>query len=89
MTASQLRARLEEEIRELPDSRLQEVYDLIHVFRLGLQREQVQDASDVMRFAGAWDDLNDFDDFDAFDAEIRARRRTAFSTRRRHEASAD
>jgi hypothetical protein len=86
MTASQLRARLQEEIRELPDSQLQEVYDLIHVFRLGLQREQVQDASDVMRFAGAWDDLNDFD---AFDAEIRARRRTAFSTRRRHEASAD
>jgi hypothetical protein len=86
MTASQLRARLEEEIRELPDSRLQEVYDLIHVFRLSLQREQVQDASDVMRFAGAWDDLKDFD---AFDAEIRARRRTAFSTRRRHEASAD
>jgi hypothetical protein len=86
MTASQLRARLEEEIRELPDSRLQEVYELIHVFRLGLQREQVQDANDVMRFAGAWDDLYDFD---AFDAEIRARRRTAFSTRRRHEASAD
>jgi hypothetical protein len=86
MTASQLRARLQAEIRELPDSRLQEVYDLIHVFRLGLKQEQVQDASDVMRFAGAWDDLNDFD---AFEAEIRARRRTAFSTRRRHEASAD
>jgi hypothetical protein len=83
---TQLRAELQEEIRELPDSRLQEVYDLIQVFRLGLQRERVQDASDVMRFAGAWDDLNDFD---AFEAEIRARRRTAFSTRRRHEASAD
>lgn len=86
MTASQLRDKLQNEIRELPDSRLQEVYDLIHVFRLGSEPKPGAGPNDVMRFAGAWDDL---DDFDAFEAEIRARRRTAFSTRRRHEAGTD
>jgi hypothetical protein len=86
MTASELRNQLQQEIRDLPDSRLQEVYDLIHVFRLGLEREQAPSQPDVMRFAGAWQDMADFD---VFEAEIRDRRCHAFGARRRHEPGAD
>ncbi|WP_295881629.1 hypothetical protein [uncultured Thiohalocapsa sp.] len=42
MTASELRSRLRDEIHDLPDSRLQAVYDLVHFFRLGLEREHAQ-----------------------------------------------
>jgi hypothetical protein len=86
MTASELRNQLQHEIRDLPDSRLQEVYDLIHFFRLGLEREQGPSQPDIMRFAGAWQDMADFD---VFEAEIRDRRRHAFSARRPHETGAD
>ena len=74
MTSIQLRENLKDEISEIPDSRLQEIYDVIHFFRLGLERE-VPKQPDVMRFAGAWDDLPDFA---GFEAELRQRRREAF-----------
>lgn len=81
MTASELRDQLQLEIRDLPDSRLQEVYDLIHFFRLALELEQAPSQPDVMRFAGIWKDSYDHD---GLEAQLRERRRTAFSTRRRH-----
>lgn len=37
MTSIQLREKLKNEIREIPGSRRQEVYDVIHFFRLGLE----------------------------------------------------
>ena len=86
MTSIQLREKLNDEIREIPDARLQEIYDVIHFFRLGLERE-VPKQPDVMRFAGAWDDLPDFA---GFEAELKQRRREAFKSRRRpDETSAD
>jgi hypothetical protein len=86
MTASELRSRLQDEIHDLPDSRLQAVYDLVHFFRLALEREQAGSQPDVMRFAGAWQDMADFD---LFDAEIRDRRRHAYSAERPQKAGAD
>ena len=74
MTSIQLREKLNDEIREIPDSRLQEIYDVIHFFRLGLEID-VPNKPDVMRFAGAWEDMQDFEDFDA---ELKQRRREAF-----------
>ncbi|NBC12820.1 MAG: hypothetical protein GVY09_05645 [Gammaproteobacteria bacterium] len=86
MTASELRSRLQNEIRDLPDSRLQAVYDLVHFFHLGLEGEQARSQPDVMRFAGAWQDMADFD---LFEAEIRDRRRHAYSAERPQKAGTD
>jgi hypothetical protein len=71
MTTSELRDRLRDEIRELPDSHLQEVFNIIHFFRLGLERESPTTVSDVMHFAGAWEDM---EDADGFEVELRDRR---------------
>lgn len=40
LAANPLRERLAEEIRQLPDTKLAEVLDFIHYFRLGLQASQ-------------------------------------------------
>lgn len=74
MTLIQLRAKLNDEIREIPDSCLQEIHDAIHFFRLGLERE-VRNKPDVMRFAGAWEGMQDFE---GFETELKQRRREAF-----------
>ncbi|WP_120795440.1 hypothetical protein [Thiocapsa rosea] len=71
MTTSELRNKLRDEIRKLPDSHLQEVFDIIHFFRLGLEREPPKTVSDVMRFAGAWEDM---EDPDGFEVELGERR---------------
>ncbi len=78
MTSTQLREKLRDEIGEIPDSRLQEIYDVIHFFRLGLEKEAPK-KSDAMRFAGAWEDMQDFE---SFEAELKQRRREAFKSRR-------
>jgi hypothetical protein len=86
MTATQLRDKLGEEIRGIPDSRLQEVFDLIHFFRLGLEREASQGRPDIMSFAGAWEDMEGLDELEA---ELRGRRSAAFKSRRQDESGAD
>lgn len=86
MTSIQLREKLKDEIREIPGSRRQEIYDVIHFFRLGLERE-VPKRPDVMRFASAWEELPDFA---GLEAELKQRRREAYKSRRRQdETSAD
>lgn len=75
MTSTQLREKLRDEIRDIPDSHLQEVFDFIHFFRLGLERDTTPEPPDVICFAGAWEDMQDFD---AFEEELRERRHTAF-----------
>ncbi|HSO82315.1 hypothetical protein [Thiocapsa sp.] len=62
------------------------MFDIIHLFRLGLEREPPTTVSDVMRFAGAWEDM---EDPKGFEAELRERRHKAFASRRRDETSAD
>ncbi len=83
MPSSQLREKLREEILGIPDSHLKEVYDLVRFFRLGLERNTRPVAPDVMRFAGAWEDMQDFD---SFEADLQQRRRAAFRSRRDNEA---
>ena len=81
MTSLQLRAKFQDDIYEIPESRLQEIYEVIHFFRLGLERE-VPNKPDVMRFAGAWENLQDFE---GFEAELKQRRREAFTSRRKQD----
>ena len=42
-----------DEIKLVPKNRLQEVYNFIHFFRLGLEKSQ-NDTEDIMQFAGCW-----------------------------------
>jgi len=44
MTNNPIRERLTQEIYQLPDDKLAEVFDLIHSFRVGGQKEQGEDA---------------------------------------------
>ena len=75
-----LREQLITEIQRIPDSRLQEVFDVIHFFRLGLDSEKAYKPVNIREFAGAWADMEDAV-FAAWDTEWRERRRQAFSRR--------
>jgi hypothetical protein len=86
MTTNELGNKLRDEIRALPDSHVQDPCDIIHVLKLGLERESPKIVSDVMRFAGAWEDM---EDPDGFEVELRQRRHAACASRRRNEAGAD
>jgi hypothetical protein len=81
MSNPKLRERIAEEIGRLPESRLAEVFNLLHFFRMGVESAQSANAGDVMQFAGAWQDMSQ-PDFDRFSEEIAARRRAAFDRRR-------
>ncbi len=70
-----------EELKQIPEAKLAEVYDLIHYFRLGLQSEQRTNPS--LELAGAWRDMPD-DVFRSFLEETTMRRREGFSKRRAH-----
>jgi hypothetical protein len=86
MSTSVERIKVYEEINQIPEERLPEIYSLLHHFRLGLERAKEQDRS-VMRFAGCWKDMPD-ETFAAFTQEVVERRRGAFSRRRNGEARA-
>jgi len=75
-----LREQLITEIQRLPDSRLQEVYDVIHFFRLGLNSVKPDKPVNIRQFAGAWSDMDDAV-FAEFDKEWRERRQRAFKLR--------
>ena len=75
-----LREQLITEIQRIPDSRLQEIFDVIHFFRLGLDSVQSDKPVNIRQFAGAWADMDDTL-FTEWDREWRERRRHAFSRR--------
>jgi len=89
-STDQLRQKLHQEILDIPESRLQEIYDVIHFFRLGLRQsgsqEQHTTKPDVMRFAGAWEDMPNFE---GFENELKERRQNAFTSRRSDETGPD
>lgn len=74
-----LREQLITEIQHIPDDRLQEIFDLIHFFRLGLQHEPLKPV-DINKFAGAWSDMPETQ-FAAYEAEWQERRHQAFKHR--------
>ncbi|MCD4817713.1 MAG: hypothetical protein K8S23_03355 [Candidatus Cloacimonetes bacterium] len=82
-----VRIEILKEIELLPEEKLNEIYELIHFFRLGLQRSKSKNKS-IMDFAGIWKDLSD-KDFNEFSHEMKIRRKNAFNSRRDFEASND
>ncbi len=75
-----LREQLITEIQHIPDSRLQEIFDVIHFFRIGLNSAQAEKPVNIRQFAGVWADMDD-SVFAEWDAEWRERRRQAFGQR--------
>lgn len=79
MSTSKLQLKIIEEIKLLPDEKLQELYDVIHFFRVGVETVK-HNPDDIMQFAGCWEDMSD-EEFETFSADIAKRRSNAFSRR--------
>jgi len=77
MEASEIQDKVIEEIKLVPKERLPEIFNFIHFFRIGLK--SVENApSEIMRFAGCWQDMTD-EEFKELSDEIVTRRRQTFS----------
>lgn len=60
------------EISLIPEDKHQELYELIHKFRMDLEREQNK-TNEIMQFAGIWSDMPE-EDFNDFRKEMKQRR---------------
>jgi len=73
------REQIIEELNQIPEPKMAELYDIIHYFRLGLQSEK-REENPTLRLAGIWSDMPE-DQFRSLQDEIAERRRHAFSER--------
>ena len=87
MKPSQLRDELIEEIRLIPDAELEQIYQVIHRFRLSAEKRRTN-LQNTLKFAGSWNDLTD-NEFAELSDEIISRRQQAFTNRRNHEIIPD
>ena len=75
-----LREKVIKEIELIPLDKLNEVYNFVHFFRIGLEETKVNKEK-ILSFAGCWNDMSD-EMFDDFMEDIGQRRREAFLGRR-------
>lgn len=69
------------EINLIPEAKRQELYELIHNFRINLKEpESTNRASQIMDFAGSWSDIPE-EDFNDFYIDIEQRRQNSRSRR--------
>ncbi len=68
-----------EEINLIPEDKREELYKLIHKFRMGLERSP-NNINQIMQFAGSWSDMPE-SDFSDFCEEIEQRRQASSSRR--------
>jgi hypothetical protein len=85
MNVSELRAKVVEEIQNIPEDKLTELLKLIHAFKLRSEPASFPRNS-IMDFAGCWNDLPE-DTYTEFLEDISVRRQQAFSQRQNREAS--
>jgi len=83
-----IKHKLINEINLIPDEKLLEVYNFIHYFRLGTQKEETKNKKDLLSYSGSWKDMN-AEVFDDYMLDIEKRRRKAFSDRRNNETITD
>ena len=88
MTSAIIKTRLIDEINLIPARKLAEVYNFIHYFRLGAEKEEANTQNTSLSYAGSWNGM-DSDLYDDFMADIASRRKKAFSDRRNNEAFSD
>jgi len=74
------------ELDQIPQEKLPEIYDLIHHYRLGLEQRGGQgQRTQILALAGSWRDMSE-EHFTTFLQEIRDRRSRAFRRRRDDES---
>jgi hypothetical protein len=76
-----IKSKVLQEIDLIPEDKLIDVYNFIHDFRLGLEKAHVQKSSQILAFAGCWQDMPD-EVFADFTTEITERRSQAFKRER-------
>ncbi len=67
------------EINLIPEDKRKELYELIHQFRMGLERPK-HNQNEIMQFAGSWSNMPE-EDFSNFCEEIEQRRQATSSRR--------
>jgi hypothetical protein len=82
-----MRNKVVDEIDQMPENKLAEIYDFLHYFRIGLQKSRDNDKI-LLKFAGSWSDMPE-SDFEEFNKEITTRRHSAFTERRDDETRTD
>ncbi|MEH2382549.1 MAG: hypothetical protein V7K27_27295 [Nostoc sp.] len=87
MHHSEWRVKVLEEVQQIPDAKLAQLYEMIHGFRLSSETNS-HNAAAIMQFAGCWNDMSD-EAYGEFSDEIAIRREQAFSQRRNRETSID
>jgi len=87
MHSSTLRSKVVKEVQLIPENKLEEIYDFIHYFRIGIEASE-EKPMEIMKFAGCWNDMPN-EIFTKLSEDIADRRRNAFSGRRDHETSFD
>lgn len=80
MTRVMLKNKVLQEIDLIPEDKLVDLYNFIHYFRLGLEKAHAQKSSQILAFAGCWQDLPD-EIFADFTAEIAEQHSQAFKRR--------
>ena len=83
MEQLQIREKVIEELRGIPDDKMEKVYEFICYLRAEPQNSRIN-VDKIMGFAGCWSDMPD-SAFAAFIQEMRDRRTQAFSGRRKNE----
>ena len=84
MTLSILKNRLLNEIELLPEDKLTDLYNVIHYFRLGAEKNKGENDNDLLSFSGSWNDMND-EIFNDYLLDITKMRNRAFRDRRNDE----
>jgi hypothetical protein len=87
MKISKMREKLVDEISQIPDEKVPEIFDFIHHFRLGLDLK-ISNPQKILKLAGSWNDMSEAD-FSEFQNGIKSRRKNAFISRRNSETSID
>jgi hypothetical protein len=87
MKRSDLRTKVWEEIVNVPDDKLVELYHLVQTFRQHSE-STIAHTPNVMTFAGCWSNLSE-DIYSEFLSNLDDRRQQAFSERRFRETSPD
>ena len=85
---SRAREQLYEEIRMIPANRLPELYQVLHYFRLGVEKKKTSPKETIMKYAGAWNALSE-ESFQDMSSEMRERRKSAFGRRRNNATGID
>ena len=58
MHDSEWRVKVLEEVQQIPDAKLAQLYEMIHGFRLSSETNS-HNAAVIMQFAGCWSDMSD------------------------------